>query len=179
MIPYFFFIFYTVLTVKYFYLNLPKQKCCCNMVTFKFSHWTLTSTVFHIPIVTLLKKNLLIVTIFVFINKLLYSAPRIFYFSCWIHIKCLLLRMYCLPYWSSLEIKHKDTINNNVLSVSICSLLIYIFILGLNGKIATCKCVFAALRLFRLEFTWISSFTTVNKSAVSYVSDKVHINYTL
>lgn len=72
MIPYFFFIFYTVLTVKYFYLNLPKQKCCCNMVTFKFSHWTLTSTVFHIPIVTLLKKNLLIVTIFVFINKLLY-----------------------------------------------------------------------------------------------------------
>lgn len=132
MIPYFFFfIFYTVLTVKYFYLNLPKQKCCCNMVTFKFSHWTLTSTVFHIPIVTLLKKNLLIVTIFVFINKLLYSAPRIFYFSCWIHIKCLLLRMYCLPCWSSLEIKHKDTIYNNVLSI--CSLLIYIFILGLNG----------------------------------------------
>lgn len=178
MIPYFFFfIFYTVLTVKYFYLNLPKQKCCCNMVTFKFSYWTLTSAVFHIPIVTLVKKNLLIVTIFVFINKLLYSAPRILYFSCWIHIKCLLLRMYCLPCWSSLEIKHKDTIYNNVLSI--CSLLIYIFILGLNGKMATCKCVFAALKLFRLEFTWISSFTTVNKSAVSYVSDKVHINYTL
>lgn len=103
MIPYFFF-FYTVLTVKYFFLNLPKQKCCCNMVTFKFSHWTLTSTVFHIPIVTLLKKNLLIVIIFVFIHKLLYSAPRISYFSCWVH-KCLLLRMYCLPCWCSLEIR--------------------------------------------------------------------------
>lgn len=102
MIPYFF--FYTVLTVKYFFLNLPKQKCCCNMVTFKFSHWTLTSTVFHIPIVTLLKKNLLIVIIFVFIHKLLYSAPRISYFSCWVH-KCLLLRMYCLPCWCSLEIR--------------------------------------------------------------------------
>lgn len=102
MIPYFF--FYTVLTVKYFFLNLPKQKCCCNMVTFKFSHWTLTSTVFHIPIVTLLKKNLLIVIIFVFIHKLLYSAPRISYFSCWVHT-CLLLRMYCLPCWCSLEIR--------------------------------------------------------------------------
>lgn len=99
-----FFFFYTVLTVKYFFLNLPKQKCCCNMVTFKFSHWTLTSTVFHIPIVTLLKKNLLIVIIFVFIHKLLYSAPRISYFSCWVH-KCLLLRMYCLPCWCSLEIR--------------------------------------------------------------------------
>lgn len=103
MIPYYFF-FYTVLTVKYFFLNLPKQKCCCNMVTFKFSHWSLTSTVFHIPIVTLLKKNLLIVIIFVFIHKLLYSAPRISYFSCWVH-KCLLLRMYCLPCWCSLEIR--------------------------------------------------------------------------
>lgn len=102
MIPYFF--FYTVLTVKYFFLNLPKQKCCCNMVTFKFSHWTLTSTVFHIPIVTLLKKNLLIVIIFVFIHKLLYSAQRISYLSCWVH-KCLLLRMYCLPCWCSLEIR--------------------------------------------------------------------------